>query len=81
MIRFFIMTPLGLLLLWAGLNTIRQITGGKRLFDTQSLAVAMKHGTAMSWFALFVTVVGALIVGISIFIFIGTLVILIFDPV
>lgn len=80
MLRFAIIALVGVLLLYAGLNTIRQLTGGKKLFDVHSLKLALQMGSGQSSFALFVTVIGALIVAISLFVFTGTLVILIFDP-
>jgi hypothetical protein len=80
MIRFAAIAFIGLLLLIAGLRTIKQLTGGKRLFDVRSLKIALQMGSGEAMFALFVTIIGALIVAVSIFIFLGTLIILIFDP-
>ncbi|MEJ2309424.1 MAG: hypothetical protein P8Z31_01435 [Gammaproteobacteria bacterium] len=81
MIRFAVISLVGVLLLWGGLNAIRQLTAGERLLDAKSLKVALRLGSGQAWFAIFVTLIGALIVAISVFVFTGTLIILIFDPV
>ena len=81
MIRFAVISLVGVLLLWGGLNAIRQLTAGERLLDVKSLKVALRLGSGQAWFAILVTLIGALIVAISLFVFTGTLIILIFDPV
>jgi hypothetical protein len=80
MIRFSVIAFLGVVLLWAGLRRLQQISGSPRLFDLRSIVLAFRIGDAEAWFTLFVTLVGAVIVAVSLFVLTGTLVILIIDP-
>ncbi len=80
MIRFSVVAFLGVVLLWAGLHRLQQISGSPRLLDLRSIVLAFRIGDADAWFTLFVTLVGALIVAVSLFVLAGTLVILIIDP-
>jgi hypothetical protein len=80
MIRFSVIAFLGVVLLWAGLRRLQQISGSPRLFDLRSIVLAFRIGDAEAWFTLFVTTVGAVIVAVSLFVLTGTLVILIIDP-
>ena len=60
MIRFSVIAFLGVVLLWAGLRRLQQISGSSRLLDWRSVVLAVRIGDADAWFTLFVTLVGAL---------------------
>lgn len=80
MIRFSVIAFLGVVLLWAGLRRLQQISGSSHLLDWRSILLAVRIGDAEAWFTLFVTLVGALIVAVSLFVLTGTLIILMIDP-
>ena len=80
MIRFSVIAFLGVVLLWAGLRRLQQISGSSRLLDWRSVVLAVRIGDADAGFTLFVTLVGALIVAVALFVLTGTLIILMIDP-